>query len=107
MTIPQIGIVHPGDMGIYVAVTMKNSNCDLFWASDGRSSATTQRAEKQGLMDVGDLASLCSQCGVIVSVCPPHGALDVARDVVACGFRGLYIDANAISPMKAKTLRKY
>jgi 3-hydroxyisobutyrate dehydrogenase-like beta-hydroxyacid dehydrogenase len=36
---------------------------------------------------------------VIVSVCPPHAARDVARQVA--GFRGLYLDANAISPATA------
>jgi 3-hydroxyisobutyrate dehydrogenase-like beta-hydroxyacid dehydrogenase len=32
-----------------------------------------------------------------LSVGPPHGALDVARDVAGTGFRGVYVDANAIS----------
>jgi 3-hydroxyisobutyrate dehydrogenase-like beta-hydroxyacid dehydrogenase len=35
---------------------------------------------------------------VILSVCPPHAARDVARDVAREGFRGLYVDGNAVSP---------
>jgi len=38
---------------------------------------------------------------VLISVCPPHAAEDVAREVLAAGFRGLYIDANAIAPKRA------
>jgi coenzyme F420 hydrogenase subunit beta len=37
---------------------------------------------------------------VILSICPPHAALDVARAVE--GFDGVYVDANAISPMRAQ-----
>jgi 3-hydroxyisobutyrate dehydrogenase-like beta-hydroxyacid dehydrogenase len=40
---------------------------------------------------------------VIVSVCPPHAAASVAQEAIEFGFRGLYIDANAISP--ASTIR--
>jgi 3-hydroxyisobutyrate dehydrogenase-like beta-hydroxyacid dehydrogenase len=37
---------------------------------------------------------------VIISVCPPHAALDVAWAVH--GFGGLYVDANAVSPGTAR-----
>jgi 3-hydroxyisobutyrate dehydrogenase-like beta-hydroxyacid dehydrogenase len=39
---------------------------------------------------------------VILSVCPPHAALDVARSVA--GFDGLFVDANAVSPATAREL---
>ena len=35
-----------------------------------------------------------------MSVCPPHAALDIARQVT--GFGGIYLDANAISPATAR-----
>ena len=34
---------------------------------------------------------------VILSICPPHAALDVARQVAAAGYGGIYVDANAVS----------
>jgi len=37
---------------------------------------------------------------MIVSVCPPHAALEIARSV--SGFRGVYVDANAIAPATAR-----
>ena len=36
---------------------------------------------------------------VVFSICPPHAALDVAR---LGPFEGIYVDANAISPAKAR-----
>jgi 3-hydroxyisobutyrate dehydrogenase-like beta-hydroxyacid dehydrogenase len=39
---------------------------------------------------------------VILSVCPPHAAVDVARQVAAAGYAGCYVDANAISVATAE-----
>ena len=39
-----------------------------------------------------------------MSVCPPHAAGDVARAVAAAGFRGLYVDGNAVAPATARAL---
>jgi 3-hydroxyisobutyrate dehydrogenase-like beta-hydroxyacid dehydrogenase len=38
----------------------------------------------------------------VLSVCPPHAALDVAR--AAEGFTGIYVDANAIAPQTARAI---
>jgi 3-hydroxyisobutyrate dehydrogenase-like beta-hydroxyacid dehydrogenase len=97
----RVGILHPGNMGISVAASAQNSGCEVYWASVGRSAQTRERAERFGLRDAGTLASLCGMCSVVVSVCPPHAAEDVAEQVVACGYSGLYLDANAISPQRA------
>ena len=37
----------------------------------------------------------------MISVCPPHAAEEVAEAVADSGFRGLFVDANAISPQRA------
>jgi 3-hydroxyisobutyrate dehydrogenase-like beta-hydroxyacid dehydrogenase len=55
-----------------------------------------------GLIDAGTVTEIASRCDVIVSVCPPHAALEVARKVAGAGFGGLYVDANAISPATAR-----
>lgn len=96
-----VGILHPGAMGISVAVSMIDSGYDVLWASAGRSYESKQRANEHNLTDVGTLADLCQKCQIIVSVCPPHAAEQVAEDVIRNGFSGLYLDANAISPQKA------
>jgi 3-hydroxyisobutyrate dehydrogenase-like beta-hydroxyacid dehydrogenase len=98
---PTIGILHPGEMGISVAASAQNSGCTVYWVAQGRSAATVERADRHGLLDAGSLADLCAVCSLIVSVCPPHAAEDVADQVIAAGFRGLYLDANAIAPQAA------
>ena len=37
-------------------------------------------------------------------MCPPHAAEDVANQVIAAKFKGLYCDGNAISPQKAQRI---
>jgi 3-hydroxyisobutyrate dehydrogenase-like beta-hydroxyacid dehydrogenase len=96
-----IGILHPGEMGISVAASAQNNGHLVYWASEGRSDGTHERAAKFGLTDACTVAHLCAECSILISVCPPHAAETVARDVLAAGFMGLYVDANAISPQRA------
>jgi hypothetical protein len=37
-------------------------------------------------------------------VCPPHGALALAREVAGHGFEGVFVDANAIAPETARSV---
>lgn len=106
MTNQTIGILHPGEMGISLAASAQNSGNNVYWASEGRSPDTRARAEKFSLRDAGILAKLCETCSVIVSICPPHAALEVANQVVANGFQGFYLDANAIAPQKAQQIEQ-
>ena len=69
-----IGIIHPGTMGICVAATVQNSGHEVYWASEGRSPQSRKRAEKFNLSDAGSLSTLCKTCTKIISVCPPHVA---------------------------------
>lgn len=91
-------------MGVSLAAAALTSGCRVCWASAGRSPATRSRAERHGLEDLSGLAALCRTCRVLVSVCPPSAAEQVARQVLECGFRGLYVDANAISPRRVAAM---
>ena len=97
----KVGILLPGAMGVSIAASAKNSGCTVYWASEGRSLQTHERAGKIDLLDIHSVAKLCDECSVIFSVCPPHAAEDVAKEVIAHGFKGVYLDANAISPQRA------
>lgn len=101
MTKLNMGILHPGQMGISIAASAQNSGQAVYWASEGRSQETRARAAKFGLLDAHTLAQLCETCSIIISVCPPHAAEEVANRVLAHTFTGLYVDANAISPQRA------
>jgi 3-hydroxyisobutyrate dehydrogenase-like beta-hydroxyacid dehydrogenase len=98
-----IGVLHPGEMGGALAACLRERGHDVRWAGEGRSAATRERAAAAGLCDAGSLAALVAASDVLVSVCPPHAALDVARSVA--GFRGVYVDANAIAPATGDAVR--
>ena len=70
----KIGILHPGQMGVVVAKTIRNSGHDVYWASAGRSTESRGRASEAGLTDAGSVERLCKICAAIVSVCPPEFA---------------------------------
>ncbi len=101
-----IGVLHPGMMGICVAATVQNSGHDVYWASEGRGRQTRERAEKYNLIDAGSLAALCETCAVIISVCPPHAAEEMAQQVLARGFQGVYLDVNAIAPQRTARIEQ-
>ena len=100
----RIGVLHPGEMGVSVAATLRNGGHQVYWVSEGRSAETAERAQAQQLEDVGSLRQLTAICDILVSVCPPHGAETLAEAVVAGGFRGLFLDANAISPARSRRI---
>lgn len=99
-----IGILHPGAMGISIAASALNNGHQVYWASAGRSPATRERAVQYSLLDAATLDNLCAQCNIILSICPPHAANDIAQQVIAGKFRGLYCDANAIAPQRARLI---
>jgi 3-hydroxyisobutyrate dehydrogenase-like beta-hydroxyacid dehydrogenase len=88
-------------MGISVAASAQKSGYPVYWASKGRSKQTRERAEKYKLSNAHTLWELCDTCSTILCVCPPDGAEKVGDRVLECGFTGLYVDANAISPERA------
>jgi 3-hydroxyisobutyrate dehydrogenase-like beta-hydroxyacid dehydrogenase len=94
-----IGLLHPGEMGAAVGQCLAGAGHRVLWAPAGRSAATGARAAAAGLTAC-ELAEMVCRCDLIMSVCPPHAALDIARQVT--GFGGIYLDANAISPATAR-----
>jgi 3-hydroxyisobutyrate dehydrogenase-like beta-hydroxyacid dehydrogenase len=100
----KVGILNPGLMGISIAASIQSAGHDVYWVSTGRSTESRSRAEDNNLNEVETLSDLCNICEIIVCVCPPHGAEDLANEVIKAGFDGLYCDGNAISPQKAQRI---
>jgi 3-hydroxyisobutyrate dehydrogenase-like beta-hydroxyacid dehydrogenase len=94
-----VGLLHPGEMGAAVGAVLRGRGHRVVWASAERSAETRERAEEAGLEDAGSVEELVRRSEVILSVCPPHAALEVAGSVA--GFRGVFVDANAIAPATA------
>ena len=97
----EIGILHPGEMGISIATSAITNGHQVYWLSQGRSDKTRARAEKNDLIEIGSLPQFCQTCEIIISICPPHASEVVAHSVIEAGFKGLYLDANAIAPQRA------
>ena len=75
---------------------------DVLWASAGRSAETAARAGR--FRDVGSLHALVAESEIVLSICPPGIAEDVAAEIAEAGFDGLYVEANAIAPRRAERI---
>jgi 3-hydroxyisobutyrate dehydrogenase-like beta-hydroxyacid dehydrogenase len=95
-----VGLLHPGEMGSALGAALLGNGHHVLWASEGRSVETAGRAAD--FEDMGTARELARAADVVISVCPPHAARDVAASVD--GFDGIYLDANAISPATAREI---
>src|SRR2546430_239381 len=94
-----IGLLHPGQMGAGIGAELVRAGHTVLWLRDGRGAATAHRAEAAGLSGVDTVAELLAGVEVVLSVCPPAFAENVAVEVATSGgFTGVYVEANAISP---------
>jgi len=97
----RIGVVNPGAMGVTVAACAAANGHKVVWCSEGRSQATKLRVANDcpEIVEVESMQLLANESEMIICVCPPHGAHDVAKQVAELKepFRGLYVDANAVS----------
>jgi 3-hydroxyisobutyrate dehydrogenase-like beta-hydroxyacid dehydrogenase len=127
-----VGVLHPGAMGAAVGSALRPRAGAVIWAAAGRSRQTSKRAELADLVGVPDVPALARRSDVIVSVCPPHAAREVAAQVAAAlappsnganaafgasdapnaAFapsagpprRPVYVDANAVSPATVRAI---
>ena len=97
-----IGILHPGEMGASIGGELVKRGHVVLWASNGRSTATVQRAEAMKMTDFKGIDAVVERVNVVLSICPPHAALDLAAEVT--GFKGTFVDMNAISPEHARDI---
>lgn len=99
-----IALLHPGNMGSTIGAAAATSGARVIWASDGRSDTSHKRAEQAGLLSVANLASALRESGIVLSVCPPHAAVEMAQQVAQHNFKGIYVDANAVSRATAQQI---
>jgi len=104
MALKTVALLHPGEMGAAIGACLRGRGLRVVWASAGRSAATRSRANVAGLEDLGALERALGVADIVLSVCPPHGALALAREVAGHGFKGVYVDANAISPATVRNI---
>lgn len=96
-------VLNPGQMGSVVAASLVQAGRDTAWVSEGRGPASRERAQAVGLREISTINEL-KLVDVVVSVVPPASALDTAITVANSGFRGIYVDGNAVSPSTANAV---
>ena len=110
-------------MGISVAAALLLRGHRVLWCGKDRSSATRLRADSFNLVEMFSLEQLVSAADVVISLCPPAEALDVATQVAkawvsvvrqadeshaAAGddmIPPVYVDANGLSPRSVENMR--
>ncbi|MGH8072112.1 MAG: DUF1932 domain-containing protein [Candidatus Entotheonellia bacterium] len=102
----RIGLLHPGAMGASVGAAARSNQHTVLWASTGRSASTSARARRANLEDTGTVAELVKASDIVLAVCPPDAAEEVAREVADLGFAGVYVEGNAISPDRTRTIQR-
>jgi 3-hydroxyisobutyrate dehydrogenase-like beta-hydroxyacid dehydrogenase len=104
MAAKTVALLHPGNMGVTIGAAAATGGARVIWVSEKRSKASQERAMQAGLVDAETLTDAVQQSDVILSVCPPHAALEVARSVAQHNFNGVYVDANAVSRATAEQI---
>jgi 3-hydroxyisobutyrate dehydrogenase-like beta-hydroxyacid dehydrogenase len=99
-----IAMLHPGEMGSAVGACLARGGHRVLWAAEGRSATTRSRANAAGLVEVPTLKQAVREAEIVFSICPPHAALGVAREVARAGFHGVYVDANAVAPATVRDI---
>ncbi len=97
----RVVLMHPGEMGSSVGAALVSAGHDAVWVDEGRSGASRRRASDAGLAPMPSLDEALTGADVVICVCPPEYAGDVAQSVVDTGFEGTYVDGNAVSPATA------
>ena len=93
-------------MGASVGAAASGNGHPVLWASQGRSAATRERARRGALQDVAAVPEVLAASDLVLSICPPHAAEDVAAEAAECGFAGLYVDCNAVSPERTRGIQR-
>ncbi|MEV3995501.1 DUF1932 domain-containing protein [Streptomyces halstedii] len=99
-----VTVLHPGAMGAAVSAELVGGGHEVLWVPKERSAETRRRAREAGVTARDSLAEALSRSAVVLSVCPPQAAEDVAAAVAAHGFDGVYVDVNAISPQRVQRI---
>ncbi|MFD3542075.1 DUF1932 domain-containing protein [Streptomyces sp. NPDC058662] len=99
-----VALLHPGSMGAAFGAQLRTRGITVLWCPDGRSAATRQRADDAGL-EPAPFSCLLDRADIVLSLCPPAAAEELAARVAAYGFaERTYVEANAVSPDRVERI---
>jgi 3-hydroxyisobutyrate dehydrogenase-like beta-hydroxyacid dehydrogenase len=93
-----VTVLHPGAMGAAVGRQAVIGGASVRWIGSGRSAATRKRAAAAGFDEFADLLAALDGTDIVLSICPPAAAEDLARELI--GYTGVFVEANAITPAR-------
>ena len=99
-----IALMSPGAMGASVGAAAAGNGHEVLWLNNGRSESTVQRAARGNLVPVTSEQELFDRADVVLSVCPPHSAIEISDQVARNKFQGIFVEANAISQQKTRNI---
>jgi 3-hydroxyisobutyrate dehydrogenase-like beta-hydroxyacid dehydrogenase len=107
-TVPTIGLLYPGEMGVAVAALLARRGIRVITTLHDRSPRTSRRCRETGIVELPTLRDVVRQAQVVISLVSPAAAEAVAHDycrVAETAPAGaIYVDANSIRPELAATL---
>ena len=101
-----IALFSPGAMGASIGAAAVNRGHTVYWSPKNRSSESFRRADRAQLIACDNEAEIFACTDIILSVCPPHLADAVADQAIRNTFSGLFLEGNAISPERTRTIAK-
>lgn len=96
---PVVTLLHPGSMGAAVGAQLRSRGITVLWCPEGRSDATRRRAHEAGL-EGAPVAEAVRRADVVLSLCAPGGAEEVAELVASHGLAegAVFVEANPLAP---------
>ncbi|WP_033247418.1 DUF1932 domain-containing protein [Nocardia carnea] len=98
-----VGLLHPGRMGSAIAERLTRAGHTVLWTPERRSPATAERAAAAKLQP-STLPELVSTAEIVLSICPAEAADEVAESVMKHRYTGIFVEANAIKPDRARAI---
>jgi 3-hydroxyisobutyrate dehydrogenase-like beta-hydroxyacid dehydrogenase len=112
MTVEQetLAVVGTGDMGHAVGGALVRAGYRVVTAGEDRSPPSRKLAADAGIEDVGSLAAVVREAGLVLSIVPPAVAQSFAASAVramrAAGVQPVFADCNAVAPATVQTIAK-
>lgn len=102
-----IGILHPGKMGVTIANSIDDKNHSLFWASFNRSTQTISRAKQYNLIDLKNINAVLLKCDIVFISALNGGPVELANQICSLGYRGIVCDTNNLwGPESYEVMKK-
>src|SRR5688572_8351376 len=99
-----VAILSTGEMGHAIGRVLRHHGCRVVTSLAGRSARTAELANAAGVEDVGSLEEVVRQAEMILSVMPSASAPGMGEAIADRGFRGLFVECNALAPEQAKAI---